>query len=108
MTNLVKIGGRLEVTSMLTRLIDYLKSEKITSLSTSLVTDAREVEAAAGVSSLMDTWIKLQDIECNGERNRGIMIMKSRGMAHSNQVREFKLTERGVVIADADGRMKRK
>jgi circadian clock protein KaiC len=106
MTNLVKIGGRLEVTSMLTRLIDYLKSEKITSLSTSLVTDARAAEAAAGVSSLMDTWINLQDIESNGERNRGIMIMKSRGMGHSNQVREFNLTDRGLVIADADGRLK--
>jgi circadian clock protein KaiC len=105
-TNLVKAGGRLEVTSMLTRLIDHLKTEKITSLSTSLVTDAREVEAAAGVSSLMDTWIALQDIEGNGERNRGIMIMKSRGMGHSNQVREFKLTDRGLVIADAGGRLK--
>ena len=100
MTNLVKIGGRLEVTSMLTRLVDYLKSEKITSLSTSLVTDARAAEAAAGVSSLMDTWINLQDMESNGERNRGIMIMKSRGMGHSNQVREFSLTDRGLVIAD--------
>jgi circadian clock protein KaiC len=100
MTNLVKIGGRLEVTSMLTRLIDYLKSEKITSLSTSLVTDARAAEATAGVSSLMDTWIALQDIESNGERNRGIMIMKSRGMGHSNQVREFNLTDKGFVIAD--------
>ena len=100
-TNLVKIGGQLEVTSMLTRLIDYLKSEKITSLSTSLVTDARAAEAAAGVSSLMDTWIALQDIESNGERNRGIMIMKSRGMGHSNQVREFNLTDRGIMIADA-------
>jgi len=107
-TNLVKVGGRLEVTSMLTRLIDYLKTEKITSLSTSLVTDGSAAEAAAGISSLMDTWIALQDIESNGERNRGIMIMKSRGMGHSNQVREFKLTDRGVVIADADGRMKGK
>ncbi len=100
MTNLVKVGGRLEVTSMLTRLIDYLKSEKITSLSTSLVTDARAADATAGVSSLMDTWINLQDMESNGERNRGIMIMKSRGMGHSNQVREFNLTDRGIVIAD--------
>jgi circadian clock protein KaiC len=100
MTNLVKVGGRLEVTSMLTRLIDYLKSEKITSLSTSLVTDARAADATAGVSSLMDTWINLQDMESNGERNRGIMIMKSRGMGHSNQVREFNLTDKGIVIAD--------
>jgi circadian clock protein KaiC len=85
---------------MLTRLVDTLKTEKITSLSTSLVTDGGGAEAAAGISSLMDTWIALQDIESNGERNRGIMIMKSRGMAHSNQVREFKLTDRGVVIAE--------
>jgi circadian clock protein KaiC len=105
-TNLVKVGGRLEVTSMLTRLIDYLKTKKITSLSTSLVTNARDVEEAAGVSSLMDTWIALQDIECNGQRDRGIMIMKARGMGHSNQVREFKLTDKGFEIADADGRLK--
>ncbi|HTZ38568.1 MAG TPA: circadian clock protein KaiC, partial [Syntrophales bacterium] len=105
-TNLVKAGGRLELRSMLTRLIDHMKTEKITSLSTSLATDAGDTEAAAGVSSLMDTWIALQDIESNGERNRGIMIMKSRGMGHSNQVREFKLTDRGLVIADTDGRLK--
>jgi circadian clock protein KaiC len=105
-TNLVKVGGRLEVTSMLTRLIDYLKTEKITSLSTSLVTDSSAAEAAAGISSLMDTWIAMQDIECNGQRNRGIMIMKCRGMGHSNQVREFRLTDRGLVIADANGRLK--
>jgi circadian clock protein KaiC len=106
MTNLVKAGGRLEVTSMLTRLIDYLKTEKITSLSTSLVTDAGGADDSAGISSLMDTWIALQDLESNGERNRGIMIMKSRGMGHSNQIREFKLTDRGVMIADAGGRLK--
>lgn len=105
-TNLVKAGGRLELRSMLTRLIDHMKTEKITSLSTSLATDARDTEAAAGVSSLMDTWINLQDVSSNGERNRGIMIMKSRGMGHSNQVREFKLTDRGLVIADTDGRLK--
>ncbi len=99
-TNLIKVGSPLDVTSMMTRLVDYLKSEKITSLFTSLVTDARAVEAAAGVSSLMDTWIALQDMESNGERNRGIMIMKSRGMGHSNQVREFNLTDKGIVIAD--------
>jgi circadian clock protein KaiC len=99
-TNLVKVGGRLEVTSMLTRLVDYLKTEKITLLSTSLVTDAGGADAAMGVSSLMDTWINLEDILSNGERNRGIMIMKSRGMGHSNQVREFKLTDKGIVIAD--------
>jgi circadian clock protein KaiC len=100
-TNLFKVGTRIDVTSMLTRLVDNLKMENITSLFTSLVTNAKGVEAAAGVSSLMDTWIALQDIESNGERNRGIMIMKSRGMAHSNQVREFILTDRGIEIADA-------
>jgi circadian clock protein KaiC len=105
-TNLVKVGGRLEVSSMLTRLIDHMKTEKITALSTSLVTDARDVEEAAGISSLMDTWINLEMFLSNGERNRAIMIMKSRGMGHSNQVREFKLTDRGVEIADADGGLK--
>jgi circadian clock protein KaiC len=98
-TNLMSIGTPLDVKSMLTRLIDHLKMEKITSFSTSLITDDNEFAGGGGVSSLMDTWILLQDIECNGDRKRGITIKKSRGMAHSSKRWEFSLTERGVVIA---------
>jgi circadian clock protein KaiC len=99
-TNMIKMGNQADVSSMLTRLVDHMKMKKITSFFTSLVTDDSESKAGAGVSSLMDTWIDLEDLESNGERNRGIQILKSRGMAHSNQVREFNLTGRGIAITD--------
>jgi circadian clock protein KaiC len=90
-----------EVNAMLTRLIDFLKSHQITALFTSLTTgnDAREA-TSAGVSSLMDTWLLLRDLEFNGERNRAIYVLKARGIRHSNQVREFILTNRGVNLVD--------
>ena len=97
-TNLESIGTPLDVKSMLTRLVDHMKTEKITSVSTSLISTESEV-AAGGVSSLMDTWIRLRDMDCNGERKRGMTIVKSRGMAHSSRLQEFNLTGGGVVIA---------
>jgi circadian clock protein KaiC len=99
-TNLFSVGTQLDVKSMLTRLIDYLKMEKITSVSTNLITKDSEFVGGGGISSLMDTWILLRDMECNGERKRGITIMKSRGMAHSSQVRVFKLTDGGIAITE--------
>lgn len=99
-TNLIKAGTQIDVSSMLTRLVDYLKTEKITSLFTSLVTGVAGIEEAAGVSSLMDTWIALRRIESGGERKRGVEILKSRGMAHDSRTREFVLTDSGLVIAD--------
>lgn len=98
-SNLITIGSSEEVKSMLTRLIDYLKSNQITTLSNSL-TMMGEVETDIGVSSLMDTWIDLRSVETNGERNRTIDIVKTRGMYHSNQIREFKLTDEGIKIVD--------
>jgi circadian clock protein KaiC len=101
-TNLLQAAGGLEeVNAMLTRLIDYLKSRAITAMFTSLTVgnNARE-STDVGISSLMDTWILLRDIELNGERNRAIYILKSRGMAHSNQVREFVLTKHGIELVD--------
>jgi len=98
-SNLITVGSVDEVKSMLTRLIDFLKNRQISALSTSLSTMG-QVETDIGVSSLMDTWIDLRSIEYNGERNRTIDIIKSRGMVHSNQLREFQLTDNGIKIED--------
>jgi circadian clock protein KaiC len=100
-TNLTSMGDTSEVHAALIRLIDFLKNEEITSLFTSLSQISTGLEQTViGISSLMDTWILLRDIELSGERNRGIYVLKSRGMAHSNQIREFRLTENGVVLTD--------
>ena len=100
-TNLISVGQENEVRSMLTRLIDFLKVEQVTTLFTSLTSGGSNLEQSeVGISSLMDTWMILRDLESNGERNRGIMILKSRGMAHSNQVREFLLTDHGIALED--------
>lgn len=98
-SNLITVGSTEEVKSMLTRLIDYLKSNQITTLSNSL-TMIGQIETDVGVSSLMDTWIDLRSVESNGERNRTIDIVKTRGMYHSNQIREYKLTDEGIKIID--------
>jgi circadian clock protein KaiC len=99
-TNLINAGDQNDVKSMLTRLIDYLKEKQITALFTNL-THLNGLESTESeVSSIMDTWILLRDIELGGERNRGIYILKSRGMAHSNQIREFLITSKGVDIID--------
>jgi circadian clock protein KaiC len=99
-TNLGSLGSSLEAQSMLTRLIDYLKSEGITALFTALAANSHDAEHSdAGVSSLMDSWILLRNLESDGERNRGLYVLKSRGMAHSNQIREFRLSERGISLA---------
>jgi circadian clock protein KaiC len=100
-SNLTSIAGRGEVKTALMRLVDILKSRLITSLFTALVRSERDIEIAhIGVSSLMDAWIVLKEIESGGEHNRGMHIVKSRGMAHSNQVREFLITDRGVDLVD--------
>jgi circadian clock protein KaiC len=98
-TNLVSVGLVNEVNSMLLRLIDFLQSEGITVMLTALmkVMDDRMDE---GVSSIVDTWISVKDVESNGERNRLVYIMKSRGMKHSNQVREFLITNRGLKLVE--------
>jgi circadian clock protein KaiC len=95
-TNLLTVGSQGDVQAMLTRVIDYLKTETITALFTSLTpgkTESEETEA--GISSLMDTWILLSTTEVEHERRREIAVLKSRGMAHSNQIREFALTNHG-------------
>ena len=100
-TNFMSVGGSLEVKSMVTRLIDVFKSRSITAMFTSLTSgDSAPEMSEIGISSQMDTWILLRNIESNGERNRGLYVLKSRGMAHSNQIREFVLTEHGIELLD--------
>lgn len=101
LTNLVNVGSQNEVRGALLRLIDLLKLQQITGFFTSLTHDGQALEnSELGVSSIMDTWLLLRDIESSGERNRGLYVLKSRGMAHSNQIREFRLTDRGVELTD--------
>jgi len=86
-----------EVKSMLLRLVDFLKMNRITAFCTSLTSGDDNLESTdVYISSLMDTWLLLRDIEIGGERNRGLYVLKSRGMAHSNQIREFRLTSHGI------------
>ncbi|OGJ90552.1 MAG: KaiC 1 [Candidatus Raymondbacteria bacterium RifOxyA12_full_50_37] len=100
-TNLAAIGESLEVKSMLTRIIDYLKNKQITTVFTSLTEGGgASAQSEVGISSLMDTWILLRHLETDGERNRLLYVLKSRGMAHSNQVREFVLSGKGVHLRD--------
>jgi circadian clock protein KaiC len=99
-TNLISVGFQADVKSMLTRFVDFLKAKQVTSLFTSLTSPGNLEQTDVGVSSLMDTWIVLKDIEGQGERNRGLTIVKSRGMVHSNQFREFKLTGSGLMLED--------
>jgi circadian clock protein KaiC len=97
-----------EVKTMLLRLVDFLKMKRITAFFTSLTSADENMEITdVYISSLIDTWLLLRDIEIGGERNRGLYVLKSRGMAHSNQIREFRLTNNGIELLDvyvgADG-----
>ncbi|MGD1088760.1 MAG: circadian clock protein KaiC [Verrucomicrobiota bacterium] len=101
-TSLMEAGTASEAKGMVTRLIDYLKAGQVTSLFTSLTQGGHALEQSeAAMSSLMDSWLLLQDLEGNGERNRVLYVLKARGMAHSNQVREFLISSRGIDLVDA-------
>jgi len=90
-----------EVKTMLMRIVDFLKGNQITALFTSLTSTESALESSdVGISSLIDTWLLMRDIELNGERNRGMYVLKSRGMANSNQIREFILTDNGVKLRE--------
>jgi len=100
-TNLISVGTVSEVKSMLVRLIDFLQQERITVMFTALsFNNIVNEQTDEGVSSLVDTWLMVRDIELNGERNRGLYVMKSRGMKHSNQVREFVITDKGLDLIE--------
>jgi circadian clock protein KaiC len=101
-TSLMDSGTNSEGKGMVTRLIDYLKAGQVTSLFTSLTQGGHALQQSeAAMSSLMDSWLLLQDFEGNGERNRVLYVLKARGMAHSNQIREFLISNRGVDLVDA-------
>ena len=100
-TNLITVGSVSEVKTMLIRLIDFLQSEQITVMFTALtLNNIVNEQTDEGVSSLVDAWLLVRDIEFNGERNRGLYVMKSRGMKHSNQVREFVISDEGLNLVD--------
>ncbi|MEI6210335.1 MAG: circadian clock protein KaiC [bacterium] len=101
-TSLMDAGTASECRAMVTRLVDYLKAGQVTTLFTSLTQSGHALQQSeASMSSLMDSWLLLQDVEGNGERNRVLYVLKARGMAHSNQVREFLISDRGIDLVDA-------
>ena len=94
-------GTPLEIKAALMRLLDWLKLKEITVMLTDLTLGGSALERAdAAISSLVDTWLVLRDLDTNGERNRGLQVLKSRGMGHSNQVREFMVTDAGIRLTD--------
>jgi circadian clock protein KaiC len=101
-TSLMDAGTDSETKGMVTRLVDYLKGGQVTSLFTSLTRGGHALQQSEmAMSSLMDSWLLLQDFEGNGERNRVLYVLKARGMAHSNQIREFLISNRGIDLVDA-------
>jgi len=99
-SNLEALGDEQEIKAMLTRMIDYLKNLRVTALFTTLTSNGWHETTTVGISSLMDTWILLRMVESASERNRLLYVLKSRGMAHSNQMREFVLSDRGIELVD--------
>jgi circadian clock protein KaiC len=99
-TNLISEGVNTEIRQMLTHFVDFLKSKNITILFTAAITleTVKSNPSDEGISAMVDTWILVRDIETNSERNRGIYILKSRGMNHSTQVREFVITDDGLAL----------
>ena len=102
-TNLMTVGTYSDVQAMLTRLIDHLKTANITAMLTSLMPGQTDIERTeTTISSLMDTWIVLANDEVGERHRRGLYVLKSRGMAHSNERCEFVLTNHGLHLLDAD------
>ncbi len=100
-SSLLAAGPNREAKLMLLRLIDQLKNSGATAFLSGLTGAGQPLEGTEiEISSLVDTWLLLRNLETGGEKNRVIHVLKSRGMAHSNQVREFNLTDRGVVLRD--------
>jgi circadian clock protein KaiC len=102
-TNLMTVGTYADVQAMLTRMIDHLKTENITAVLTSLTPGQITERTETTISSLMDTWIVLSNEDVGGHHCRGLNVLKSRGMAHSNELREFVLTDHGLDLLDVPG-----
>jgi circadian clock protein KaiC len=99
--SLIQAGNQRDAHTMLIRLIDFLKLRGITAFLTNLTSAGDTLEKTdVEISSIVDSWLLVRDIELNGERNRALYVLKSRGMAHSNQLREFLLTPQGVDLLD--------
>ena len=102
-TDFSTVGDAAEIKSAVTRIIDFLKSNQITGLFVTMVSgDETADQSVVGISSLIDAWISLRNLETKGERHRGLFILKSRGMSHSNQIRSFELTNDGIKIGSMD------
>jgi circadian clock protein KaiC len=100
-TNLESGGTAIEARALLTRLIDFFKTNHVTTFFTSLTSGGQDEHTSeVSIASQMDTWLLVRELETNGERNRLLYVLKSRGMAHSNQVREFRLTDSGIDLVD--------
>jgi circadian clock protein KaiC len=97
-SDFLRIGNGEDVSAMLTRQVDFLKAREVTALFTSL--SSEPAEADQQLASLVDTWLFVKNMEGNGEHNRVLYVLKSRGMSHSNQIREFLLTGQGIELAD--------
>ena len=103
-TNLMTVGTYADVQAMLTRLIDHLKTANITAMLTSLMPGQTESERTeTTISSLMDTWIVLANDQVGDRHRRGLYVLKSRGMAHSNELCEFVMTNHGLDLLDGAG-----
>jgi circadian clock protein KaiC len=99
-SDLLRVGTGADVSAMLTRQVDFLKARGVSALFTTLNAESTPGEADQHLASLVDTWLLLKTMEGNGEHNRVLYVRKSRGMAHSNQIREFLLTAQGIELAD--------
>jgi circadian clock protein KaiC len=99
-TNLMTEGPNSDIRSMLTRFVDFLKTQHITVLFTAAITvgSIERNPSDEGISSMVDTWMMVQDIEVDARRTRSLCIMKSRGMLHSNEIRKFEISSRGIVL----------
>jgi circadian clock protein KaiC len=99
--SLIQAGNQRDAHTMIIRLIDFLKQREVTAFLTNLTSGGEALEKTdVEISSIVDTWLFMRDIELDGERNRALYVLKSRGMAHSNQLREFLLTPQGVDLLD--------
>jgi circadian clock protein KaiC len=101
-SNLINVGIESDVKSMLTRMIDYLKTKQITTVFTSLKTINRRSESDSQISSWIDTWIFLEARELENNVKTTIRVIKSRGMAHDKRIRDFQLTDKGIKIKHGD------
>jgi circadian clock protein KaiC len=100
-SNLSSSGSKADADAMLLRLVDFLKARGTAAMLVSLTTGGTALEATdVGISSIIDTWLLVRDIELGGERNRGLYVLKSRGMKHSNQIREFLITSEGLKLQE--------